>query len=490
MLPALALPALDLEEPLLVRVEDPDDPDALCRSETGSVLAEPPPAGTPWSWEPIGQPDAWESEAIEVLGVPPWRDLGGTGAGVKVAVFDVQWFSQPPERLGAYQTWDCWAHPSCSPPIDPLRPAFAWEVGVHGWGCAEVIHDIAPEAELHLVRVSGRTSLENAVAWAIREDIDLISMSLSYYNGSFYDGTGAVSELMATLREHGVLMVTSAGNLGRGHWRGPFHDGDLDGRADFEGGNGLWVELREGRAGSIYAAWDQYGLCGTTDLDLWVFDADGRVVARSEAVQDPTADQCSPVERVEARVEETGWYWIELHHRRGTTSHLRVDILAKDGRLYDNMPEGSIVDPAASPNVLAVGAVNVADYLRADVESFSSRGPTSAGLSKPDIAGPDGLSTTSYGPGGFYGTSAATPAVVGALAVILSAEPELSPWEAAERLQGWAWGVEPGRGDTDTALGAGKARLPAPAEDPGCGRRRLLLPLFLPPLLWFRRRSA
>ena len=50
---------------------------------------------------------------------------------------------------------------------------------------AEVIRDIAPDADIHLVRVLGQTSLENAVDWAIREDVDFISMSLPFFNESF-----------------------------------------------------------------------------------------------------------------------------------------------------------------------------------------------------------------------------------------------------------------------------------------------------------------
>ena len=56
------------------------------------------------------------------------------------------------------------------------------------------------------------------------------------------------------------------------------------------------------------------------------------------------------------------------------------------------------------------------DYLENGAESFSSWGPNHDGEPKPDIAAPDGLTTSSYGPTGFYGTSAAAPAAAAAIA--------------------------------------------------------------------------
>ena len=40
---------------------------------------------------------------------------------------------------------------------------------VHGTGCAEIIHDLAPDAELTLLRVGDLTDLENAKDHCIRE---------------------------------------------------------------------------------------------------------------------------------------------------------------------------------------------------------------------------------------------------------------------------------------------------------------------------------
>jgi hypothetical protein len=159
------------------------------------------------------------------------------------------------------------------------------------------------------------------------------------------------------------------------------------------------------------------------------------------------------------------------------------------------MPGGAIVEPGTQALALTVGAVRAQGYLTNDIEGFSSQGPTLAGLDKPDIAGPNGLSTHAFGPVGFFGTSASAPAVTGMLAVMMSEEPGWTAFEAAERLKLQAWGNPTGLvGQRDPRWGHGKARLPVlPAwfpDRPPCGERPLLLPLLAFPLWWGRRRVA
>ena len=473
----------------LVRVEDPNVPGAVARSATGAVLLEPPPPGTRWSYESVPVLDAGEAvEAIAALNADIWNTRGHRGQGVKVAVFDLQWFGAEvdPSELGEVTTHDCWFTETCEAPMNTLAPRFRWEEGVHGYACAEVIRDIAPDVELYLVRVNGRTTLENAVDWAIREDIDLVSMSMSFFNSSFYDGTGPISEKMADLAANDVLMVTSAGNYARGHWSGPFLDADGDSRLDFDGANGTWVYLSGGEVRSISVLWNQFRTCGATDLDARVYHANGGLAARASATQDPDADRCEPYERLRVQVEESAWYWLEVTHERGTLANLSVDILANGARIDGGNASGSLPDPGASEHVLTVAAVDARGYLENGAEPFSSVGPTHGGLRKPDLAGPDGLTTAAYGAESFYGTSASAPAVVGALALVMSEEPGRTSSEAVELLEAWAWSDDPTR--WDPALGTGRVRLPAPAEEHSvCGRRPLLLPIFLLPVSWFRR---
>ncbi len=502
VLQLLALAALSAHaDPLDVhphdvwRLEVPNYPGAEATSATASVWLGDPPPGVPAVPESVPMTDQWHAvEAAEAMNVDAWHQAGFTGAGVKIAVFDIQWFgSDVDPALAHLPTHDCWVHESCMIPMNSSQPRFGYETGVHGYACAEVIADLAPDAELHLVRVNGSSTLENAVQWAIREEIDIISMSMSFFNGSLYDGTGVISDWMDDLAAHGILMVTSSGNYARGHWQGNYVDADQDGRMDFDGSNRLPIAFSAGHTRGAYVQWNEFRSCGGTDLEATMVDGEGFIVGRGDSVQRRSEDSCSAVERPRGHFETSDVYYLELRRHTGQGVELFVNVLAPEGRIDEavRMPEGSIADPGSHPDVLTVGAIWAEGYLDNDIEGFSSRGPTLAGVHKPDIAGPDGLSTDAFGPAGFFGTSAATPAVAAVVALTMSQDPTLTPAAAAERVKGWALSDHASWEAPDPRWGAGRARLPVLETEPGgCGRGRLWLPLFLPPMWWFRRRGA
>jgi len=470
------LDALDL-----VRVDDPDHPDAIARSATGAVLSAPPESGS-WSREVVPGVDAYQAhEAVTAIAAEPWHEAGFTGAGVSVAVFDLQWFGSDlvPEELGDVATWDCWAHARCTVEMDNLRPRFAYENGNHGVACAEVVRDLAPDADLHLVRVNGRTTFENAAAWAIREGIDVVSMSLSFYADSFHDGTGPVNAIAEDLADAGVLVTVSAGNSARGHWQERFSDADADGLHGFPWGSEyLPIYLEAGGTRKITVMWDEFGRCGETDLDVRVYRGDGALLDRSEGVQ-AGGSGCEPVERVNPQVDDDGWVYLQIERVAGG-GDVRFDVLTRAGDVYQSMAGGSTADPASHPGSWTVGAVAGTGYLDNGAESFSSYGPTNGGEPKPDIAAPDGVSGSAYGARGFYGTSASAPVAAAAAALVLSRYEGLTPREAADKLESWAMSDGAVFEGPDQAYGAGKLRLPPPDASGGCGAGLFYAVLLLP----------
>ena len=130
-----------------------------------------------------------------------------------------------------------------------------------------------------------------------------------------------------------------------------------------------------------------------------------------------------------------------------------------------------VTTPADAEDVIAVGAVHVQS---ATIASFSSRGPSADGRIKPDIVAPgqfiysvDGARSAVPGTFAeeqyvrFNGTSAAAPLAAGVAALVLQANPALSPIQVNERLRSTATDLGPV--GPDTIFGYGLVQAPAAA---------------------------
>ena len=121
------------------------------------------------------------------------------------------------------------------------------------------------------------------------------------------------------------------------------------------------------------------------------------------------------------------------------------------------MTAGSVLQPADNPNALTVGAVSWNSPNA--IEPFSSVGPTTDGRIKPHIAGPDGVSTVTYGPSAFYGASAASPHLAGAAALVKQQLPCYTPAQLKASIETDA--VDLGPAGKDNTFGSGRLSLGA-----------------------------
>jgi subtilase family protein len=325
---------------------------------------------------------------------------------------------------------------------------------VHGTACAEIVHDMAPDAQLFFTNFETLSGHSQAVDWLISQRVDVISYSIGWTNSGPGDGRGDVNDHVRRAMAAGIEWVSAAGNEARTHWEGTFSDPDGNGFHNYSGtdeGNSVFL-----RAGDVFVAflnWDDW-FESSQDYDLYLVDPAGRLIAFSDNFQDGTQP---PIEAAGFVAPTTGDYFVAIN-RFSASRNVKLEaffLVSSESvnRLQYVVPAGSLTIPADTPGAIAVGAT----FWRDDTgEPFSSQGPTSDGRTKPDLTAPDGVDTASYLTFGepFFGTSASTPHVAGAIALLKSAFGIYTLDQVVEILYGRA--MDRGPAGKDNQFGEGR----------------------------------
>jgi subtilisin family serine protease len=344
-------------------------------------------------------------------------------------------------------------------------------VSDHGTVCAEIVHDMAPNAELLLVNFGTDVEHRNAVNWIIDQDVDIVSCSVGWFNIGAGDGTGPICEDVKNAHDSGIIWINAAGNTADTHWEASFRDADLDDWCNFEDPGDPEYEyygfnVVAGNVYSVFLSWNDWGTWNGSnysgsegnDYDLFLYDSGFFVLASSN--NDQTAG-APPTETVSFTATETGVQYIRVF-KWFTTRDCELelffhDIDSLDSQYYE--PSGSLAIPSDSPYAVAVGATYWSDY---SYESYSAQGPTNDGRVKPDFCAPVGVLSSTYGPAGFFGTSAATPHVSGAIALLKGKIPYTSD-EIKQILEARAEDL--GSAGKDNIFGHGGLNLAKGTED-------------------------
>jgi subtilisin family serine protease len=400
------------------------------------------------------QLDAVSGEEVAATLAPAWHAKGFTGKGVKVAIVDGG-FVGLAERQAAGDL------PANVVTQDLCGGRFA-TADDHGTGVAEIVHEMAPDAQLYLVCIDTEVDFANAVAYAKGQGVHVISHSASWFGPVRGDGTGFFGGLAADARAAGILWVNSAGNYAQTHWSGTFVSTDGD----------LWHNFAPNDEGNTFIAPNNATVCGflrwdewpaaVSDFDLALVDsATGEIVAASEDTQgagEPAVEGLCA--RQTSGANRTATWFIYAYDMRSSP---RLELFTFSPPLQYQTAAGSILEPATSPATMAVGALC---WQSKQAEVFTSQGPTVDGRMKPDIAGHDSVSNATFGAffgcgmSGFAGTSAAAPEVAGAAALVKQAFPRYGPDQLQQYLVQAA--LDAGAPGADNVTGAGELQLPTP----------------------------
>jgi len=385
------------------------------------------------------------AERLSSLGVERWHAAGIKGAGIKIAVLDTG-FRGYKDHLGkalpAKVTTRCFRGDGNLEARDSQ----------HGVLCGEVLHALAPAAELLLAtwEPSSPEQFLQAIQWARSEGADIISCSVIMPSWSDCEGGGPVHAKLAKIIGEGekagdLLCFASAGNTARRHWCGGFQDS----------GDG-WHEWEPGKCENRLRPWGggervSVELCCPPGCRYQVVVRDTTdKIDIGQATSSGGAERNCAVVRYNPELSHR--YRVKVKLVQGPAKPFHLTTLG--GELDIATFNGSIPFPGDGAAVLAVGAVDEEGKRLA----YSSCGPNSP-RPKPDFVAPVPF-TTLWRDRPFTGTSAAAPQAAGLAALCWSRHPEWKASQVRETMRTWARDLGPRGHDHET--GHGLVLLPKP----------------------------
>ena len=378
----------------------------------------------------------------------------------------------------------------------PAQACAVGGAGAEGTAILEIVHDLAPGAQLSFANADTDLAFNRAVNYLASTN-DIVMDDLGFF-GDAYDGTSGVSTNTAAALNNPAYpiraYVTSVGNSADEHYLGTYEDSGVDG-ASIAGirGTGHLHRFKQTddttdvlalgpqpfnvillpRRGEvvIFLSWDDPMGGSANNYDLYLIErSSGRVVASSTDVQRGAQD---PVEAIDfVNNGASGFFQIYVQNVGDAAQPKQLNLFsfepqcAADGprllaaprheRHNYNTATRSVSaqsDAGGTPvSVISVGAICSAsaaasarfasnpdascdDTTNSTIEFFSSQGPTLDGRHKPDVSAIDGVSITGAGgfPNLFFGTSAAAPHVAGVAALALQSAPCLLASDSAPR---------------------------------------------------------
>ncbi len=363
---------------------------------------------------------------------------GVSGAGIRIGVISngVEGLaaSQASADLPPVNTTTC--NVTSGLPTDP-------GAGAEGTAMLEIVHDLAPGAELWYGYF--KTGLEfNAAVNCLAQNVDVVVDDVGFFNAGPYDGSSYISAnttaALANPANRARVHVTAVGNDGLGHYLEPYVPcGATPLQQVSATANtidlvalgtrcSIPVLARASSPLNLYLSWnDPYGAsCNDYDLGVFVHDS-STLIASSITTQACAQNPTEAIHLFNNGPDTVVDIVISNYH--GLAAPRTLNLFAANGpELYYLTPNWAISNEAdAKGNVLSIAAIDAHTPPYNVTELYSSWGPTYDGRQKPELAAVDCVTVTGDGgfPVPFCGTSAAAPHVGAIAALLLQCQPSL-----------------------------------------------------------------
>ena len=312
----------------------------------------------------------------------------------------------------------------------------------HGTACVEIIHAMAPDAEIYVAQVGNGKGLANdgdvlqAIDWLIRQGVNIINFSGGGHSHP-HDGTSLLDKKVSQVLRHNILWVNAAGNEGNKTWTGKLVDQNKNNLIDIGEYDNLIFEKKNNSPAMITLNWDDWKTSKSgyqyVNVDAIVVTEDkktGRIVQVVQA-SEPRTPNSSALKRFTVNAP-AGKYALLL--RSNKQAPKAVQVFFNNAELETTQRNSSITVPGTSPDALTVAAWSVRTT---SITPYSSIGLTVDGRMKPDISAPTAVFNRAYQLENaknpyFHGTSAAAPHATGFAALLWQQQPN---WTAQQLKQ-------------------------------------------------------